>query len=101
MILVQRRSAIFDQIIQACKSARLPVAGSDRLKIGAELAVRDLLALLSFLTLPEDDLSLASALRSPLFGWSDRVAFSSKPSRSRLEFSQIYTIKMSSPPNAP
>ena len=71
MILVQRRSAIFDQIIQACKSARLPVAGSDRLKIGAELAVRDLLALLSFLTLPEDDLSLASALRSPLFGWSE------------------------------
>lgn len=71
MILVQRRSAIFDQIIQACKAEELPVAGSDRLRIGAELAVRDLLALLSFLTLPEDDLSLAAALRSPLFGWSE------------------------------
>ncbi len=75
MILVQKRSAIFDQIIQACKAAELPIAGSDRLRIGAELAVRDLLALLSFLTLPEDDLSLAAVLRSPLFGWSERELY--------------------------
>ncbi|MCV6594376.1 MAG: double-strand break repair helicase AddA [Silicimonas sp.] len=75
MILVQRRSAIFDQIIQECKAAGLPVAGSDRLKIGAELAVRDLLALMSFLTLPEDDLSLAASLRSPLFGMSEAGLF--------------------------
>jgi ATP-dependent helicase/nuclease subunit A len=33
--------------------------------------VRDLLALLAFLALPEDDLSLAAALRSPLFGWTE------------------------------
>ena len=71
MILVQKRSAVFDRIIQACKAANLPIAGSDRLKISGELAVRDLLACLSFLTLPEDDLSLAAALRSPLFGWSE------------------------------
>ena len=75
MILVQRRSAIFDQIIQACKAHGLPIAGSDRLKIGAELAVRDLLALLSFLDLPEDNLSLAAALRSPLFGLSEEQLF--------------------------
>ena len=75
MILVQRRSQIFDQIIQACKAAELPVAGADRLKIGAELAVRDLLAILSVLTLPEDDLSLAAVLRSPLFGWSEQDLF--------------------------
>lgn len=71
MILVQKRSAVFDRIIQACKAASLPIAGSDRLKIAGELAVRDLLACMSFLTLPEDDLSLAAVLRSPLFGWSE------------------------------
>ncbi|MEM6891231.1 MAG: UvrD-helicase domain-containing protein, partial [Pseudomonadota bacterium] len=41
MILVQRRSPLFDSIISACKSKGLDVAGSDRLKIGSELAVRD------------------------------------------------------------
>lgn len=71
LILVQGRGPLFDHIIRACKAENLPMAGADRLKIGGELAVRDLLALLSFLALPEDSLSLASALRSPLFGWSE------------------------------
>ncbi len=83
MILVQRRGLLFEQIIQACKAENVPIAGADRLKIGAELAVRDLLALLTFLTLSEDDLSLASALRSPLLGLSERDLYrlaSSRPS---------------------
>ncbi len=85
MILVQRRGLLFDQIIQACKAEDVPIAGADRLKIGAELAVRDLLALLTFLTLSEDDLSLASALRSPLLGLGEqdlyRLASSRPPGR--------------------
>ena len=75
LILVQRRSGLFAEIIRACKAAGLQVAGADRLKVGAELAVRDLAALLSFLALPEDDLSLAAALKSPLFGWSEQQLF--------------------------
>ncbi|MES2665592.1 MAG: double-strand break repair helicase AddA [Pseudomonadota bacterium] len=71
LILVQRRSALFTEVIRACKARGLPIAGADRLKLGAELAVKDLAALLSFLALPEDDLSLAAVLRSPLFGWSE------------------------------
>ena len=71
LILVQRRSTVFAEIIDACKRAGLPIAGADRLKLGAELTVRDIAALLSFLALPEDDLSLATALRSPLCGWSE------------------------------
>jgi ATP-dependent helicase/nuclease subunit A len=74
LILVQRRQgkpSLFAEIIAALKARRLPVAGADRLRLRDSLAVRDLLALLSFLALPEDDLSLAAALRSPLFGWSE------------------------------
>ncbi len=71
LILVQRRSALFHEIIRACKAAGLEIAGADRLKIGGELAVKDLAALLSFLATPEDDLSLAAVLRSPLFGWTE------------------------------
>ncbi|THH34631.1 double-strand break repair helicase AddA [Aliishimia ponticola] len=75
MILVQRRSELFHEIIRACKQRSLDIAGADRLRVGAELAVRDLLALLSFLATPEDDLSLATVLRSPLCGWSERDLF--------------------------
>ncbi len=75
LILVRRRSEIFSAIIQACKAAGLPIAGADRLKLGAELAVRDLAALLAFLATPEDDLSLAACLRSPLFGWSEQQLY--------------------------
>ena len=71
LILVQRRSAVFAQIIRACKQLDLPIAGADRLKLGGELAVKDLAALLAFLATPEDDLSLAVILRSPLCGWSE------------------------------
>lgn len=72
LILVQRRSALFGEIIAACKAAKLDVAGADRLKLGGELAVKDISALLQFLALQDDDLSLAAALKSPLFGWSEQ-----------------------------
>ncbi len=75
LILVQKRSALFQEIIRACKAAGLAIAGADRLKLGAELAVRDLGALLAFLDTPEDDLSLAALLRSPLCGWSEDALF--------------------------
>ncbi|TNJ45509.1 double-strand break repair helicase AddA [Phaeobacter sp. B1627] len=75
LILVQRRSDLFSEIIRACKAAGLPIAGADRLKVGAELAVKDIAAVLRFLALPEDSLSLAEALKSPLFGWSEQMLF--------------------------
>ncbi len=75
LILVQRRSALFADLIRECKQHGLAVAGADRLKLGAELAVKDLMALLAFLVTPEDDLSLATVLRSPLGGWSEARLF--------------------------
>lgn len=75
LILVQRRSDLFHEIIRALKDRKLPVAGADRLKIGAVLAVKDLIALMSFLVTPEDDLSLACALRSPLFRLEENDIF--------------------------
>jgi len=71
LVLVQKRSGVFAEIIRACKLAGLPIAGADRLKLGGELAVKDLAALLSFLCTDVDDLSLAAVLRSPLCGWSE------------------------------
>ncbi|MDU8942520.1 double-strand break repair helicase AddA [Ovoidimarina sediminis] len=84
LILVQGRTGtggLFNRLIMACKARGLRVAGADRMKIRSELAVKDLLALLSFLALPEDDLSLAAALRSPLFGWSEQDLFTAAHGR--------------------
>ncbi|WP_136443431.1 double-strand break repair helicase AddA [Pacificoceanicola onchidii] len=75
LILVRSRSRLFTEIIRAAKQEGLPIAGADRLKVMAELAVKDIMALLRFLATPEDDLSLATALRSPLFGISEQQLF--------------------------
>jgi len=75
LILVQTRSTLFTEIIRACKAHDLPIAGADRLKLGEEMAVKDLVALLSFLATPEDDLSLAAVLRSPPFGVSEQELY--------------------------
>jgi len=75
LILVRSRSRLFKEIIRACKQEALPIAGADRLKVMAELAVRDIIALLSFLSTPEDSLSLATALRSPVFGLTEQELF--------------------------
>ncbi len=75
LILVQRRSPLFDAVIRALKRAGVPVAGADVLRIGGELAVRDLLAALRVAATSADDLSLAALLRSPLGGLSERELF--------------------------
>ena len=89
LILVQRRSELFHEIIRACKANKLEIAGADRLKVGAEIAVRDLAALLSFLSLPEDDLSLAVVLKSPLFGWTEQKLFTLAHGRGRKYLWQV------------
>lgn len=75
LILVRSRGQLFREILRACKALGLPIAGADKLKVMDELAVKDLRALLSFLATPEDSLSLASALRSPLFGLDEQAIF--------------------------
>lgn len=76
LILVQKRiGGLFDALIKALKDEELPVAGADRLVLQDALIVRDLLALTRFVLLPSDDLSLAEALKSPLFGLDDDALF--------------------------
>lgn len=71
LVLVRRRGRAFDAIIQALKHAGIPVAGADRLKLTEHIAVIDLMNLADALLLPHDDLALAVALKSPLFGLDD------------------------------
>ena len=75
LILVRRRGNMFDAVIQALKHANIPVAGADRLKLTEHIAIIDLMNLADALLLPQDDLALAVALKSPLFGLDDDDLF--------------------------
>nr|WP_298927343.1 double-strand break repair helicase AddA [uncultured Erythrobacter sp.] len=70
MVLVRKRGALAAQIVAKLYAKGVAVAGVDRLRLGAPLAVKDLLAALRFAAQPLDDLSLANLLSSPLIGWT-------------------------------
>jgi len=75
LILVRRRTEFVDFLIQALKERQVPVAGVDRLWLLEGLGVQDLLKLGEFLLLPEDDLTLATVLKGPLFNMSEEDLF--------------------------
>ncbi|MCY3754044.1 MAG: double-strand break repair helicase AddA, partial [Alphaproteobacteria bacterium] len=77
MILLPRRSgrAFIPRVIASLKQAGVPFAGIDRMTLAEELAVMDLAAIGDFVLLPEDDLTLATVLKGPLFGFDDGALF--------------------------
>jgi ATP-dependent helicase/nuclease subunit A len=76
LVLVRKRDAFVNALTRALKrKSNIPVAGADRLRLTSHIAVQDLLALGRFLLLPQDDLSLAALLKSPLFNLSEEDVF--------------------------
>jgi ATP-dependent helicase/nuclease subunit A len=75
LILVRQRGPLFEAIIRALKNAGIAVAGADRLVLTEHIAVMDLLALADAVLLAQDDLALATVLKSPLFGLSEDELF--------------------------
>jgi ATP-dependent helicase/nuclease subunit A len=69
LVLVRSRSELASLIVARLFSAGVPVAGVDRLHLHEPLPVQDLLAAVKFAVQPDDDLSLACLLVSPLIGW--------------------------------
>ncbi len=68
LILVRRRADLIAALGAALQEAGVPVAGPDRLRLGASLAVRDLISLMRVMLQPADDLALCEVLTSPLGG---------------------------------
>ena len=75
LILVRSRGELASLIVARLFSARVPVAGIDRLFLSKPFAVRDLLAAVTFAVQPLDDLNLANLLVSPLVGWDQQQLF--------------------------
>src|SRR5690606_36576026 len=75
MILVRRRTAFIEALVRELKRRDVPVAGVDRMRLAEQLAVADLMAVARFLLLPEDDVTLAVVLKSPLGGLDEDQLF--------------------------
>src|SRR5262249_28434375 len=75
LILVRRRDPFIAPMIRALKREKIAVAGADRMQLLQQIAVMDLMVLADVLLMPEDDLSLAVVLKSPLFGLTDDDLF--------------------------
>lgn len=71
MILARRREPMATALIQSFRDLEIPCTGLDRLQLTEHIAIQDMLALGRFLLLPGDDLSLAAALKSPLYNISE------------------------------
>ncbi len=75
MVLVRKRDRFVHALSHALKRNDISVACADRLSLTDHIAVKDLIALGCFLIQPEDDLSLAAILRSPIFGLTEDALF--------------------------
>ena len=71
LILVSKRDRFFSLLRGALQRQAIPVAGADRIHLDRQIEVHDMLALGDVCLLPEDDLQLASLLKSPLFNFSE------------------------------
>jgi ATP-dependent helicase/nuclease subunit A len=75
LILVRSRGALTDAINRQLKTRGIPIAGADRMVLMEHIAVMDLVALARVVLLPEDDLSLAALLKSPLIGLGEDALY--------------------------
>jgi len=75
LVLVRRRGGFVEDLVRELKREGVAVAGADRMVLTEQLAVMDLMALGALLLLPEDDLTLATVLKSPLIGLSEEQLF--------------------------
>jgi ATP-dependent helicase/nuclease subunit A len=89
LILVRNRRPFAGAMVAALKARGIPVAGADRMRLTDQIAVQDLIALGDFLTLPEDDLALATVLKSPLFDLDDDDLLAIAPARKGTLWSAV------------
>jgi ATP-dependent helicase/nuclease subunit A len=75
LILLRSRGDLARLIVSRLYEEGVPVAGVDRLRLNAPVAVMDLLAAIRFALQPLDDLNLAALLVSPLIGWSQQELY--------------------------
>jgi len=75
LVLVRKRDRFIHALSRALKNRNVPVAGADRLSLPGHIVVKDLIAIGRVAMQPNDDLSLAALLRSPVFAVGEDELF--------------------------
>ncbi|MCB8874972.1 double-strand break repair helicase AddA [Acidisoma silvae] len=99
LVLLQKRAPIAPILVRELKAAGVPVAGLDRLELTAQAAVQDLMALADSLLLPEDDLSFACWLTSPLGNLSDESLMDLAAGRGHQYLSETLRLRAAERPD--
>jgi ATP-dependent helicase/nuclease subunit A len=89
MILVRSRGAFFEAMIRALKENDIATAGADRLLLRDSLAAMDLAVAGRAALRLDDDLILATALKSPLIGLDDDDLLAIAPGRAGSLFDAL------------
>jgi ATP-dependent helicase/nuclease subunit A len=84
-----RREPFASEIIRRLKEKNVPVAGADRMQLTEQIAAMDLIALGRFALLPEDDLNLATLLRSPFARVDEAALFELSHGRRRTLWAEL------------
>jgi len=71
VMVLARRHASLARVAQELQALHVPCVATEELRLGSLIEVNDLVAVLDVLASPGHDLSLAQALKSPLFGVGD------------------------------
>lgn len=79
LVLLRNRGTLSGEIIRALKQRDVAVEGPDRIHLATRQAIQDVMAVMRFLCLPQDDMALANILKSPFVnngqGFSEEELF--------------------------
>jgi ATP-dependent helicase/nuclease subunit A len=92
MILLPRREPFGSEVIRQMKARGIAVAGADRVRLTEQIAAMDLIALGRFVLQRDDDLTLATLLRSPLCGIGEEELFALARDR-KADLWQVLTAR--------
>jgi ATP-dependent helicase/nuclease subunit A len=85
LVLVKKRTPLIGHLIKNLQNLGISVAGADRINVLDNLAVKDLIAFAQIARLPEDDLTLACVLKSPLLSLTEDDLFELSYNRAKNE----------------
>ena len=89
---MQRRGDFQDCLVKNLKKLGVNVAGVDKMVLTEQIAIMDLIALGNFLLMPEDDLNLATLLKSPIVGLSEDELFELAYNRRDSLWASLYRV---------
>ncbi len=96
MILIKdRANNLGNLIINNLQKEKIPVSGGDKFELSNHFLVKDLLLIAKFLLLPQDDLNLATLLKSPIIAISEEELFNVCQIKDRKSIYLFQALKLS------